>query len=93
LLEALDREFTYAFGGYTIFLGLAGSYLSRHGLICKDRINWVVTDTPLLLTENFEHISRYTDQLRLAAFVALEEEALLVVVYSVYHSQQTPQAP
>jgi hypothetical protein len=60
LLDTLDREFTYAFGGCTILRGLAGSYLSRHGLILKDRINLVITDTPLIFNEDFENISRYT---------------------------------
>ncbi len=87
LLDTLDREFTYAFGGCTIVRGLAGSYLSRPGLILQDRINLVVTDTPLIFTEDFESISRYTDHLRQAAFVALEEEAVLVVAYPVYHSE------
>jgi hypothetical protein len=94
LLDALDREFTYAFGGCTMILGLAGSYLSRHGLICKDRINLHFTDTSLTLTEDFDHISRYTDHLRHAAFIALEEEAVLVVVvYPVYHSEAAPRGP
>jgi len=87
LLDSLDREFTYAFGGCTIIRGLAGSYLSRHGLILKDRINLVVTDTPLIFTEDFENVSRYTDHLRQAAFVALDEEAVLVAAYPVYHSE------
>lgn len=87
LLDTLDREFTYAFGGCTIIRGLARSYLSQHGLTLKDRINLVVTDTPLIFTEDFEGISRYADHLRQAAFVALEEEAVLVVAYPVYHSE------
>jgi hypothetical protein len=32
LLEALDQEFTFAFGGCTINRGLNGSYLSRAGI-------------------------------------------------------------
>jgi hypothetical protein len=87
LLDALDREFTYAFGGCTMVLGLAGSYLSRHGLVLNDRINLVVTDTPLIFTEDFERISSYTDHLRQAAIVALQEEAVLIVAYPVYHSE------
>ena len=54
LLDTLDREFTYAFGGCTIVRDLAGSYLSRHGLILKDRINLLFTDTPLIFTEDFQ---------------------------------------
>jgi hypothetical protein len=86
LLDNLDREFTYAFGGCTILRGLAGSYLSRQGQIWKDRINLLITDTPLIFTQDFDNISRYTDQLRQAAFAALDEEAVLVVVYPIYHS-------
>ncbi len=82
LLDTFDREFTYAFGGCTIIRGLAGS-----GLLLKDRINLVFTDTPLIFTEDFESISRYTDHLRQAALVALEEEAVLVAASPVYHSE------
>jgi hypothetical protein len=39
-----------------------------------------------MFSDDFESISRYTDHLRQAAFVALEEEAVLVVAYAVYHS-------
>jgi hypothetical protein len=87
LLDTFDREFTYAFGGCTIVHGLAGSYLSRPGPILKDRINLVFTDTPLIFTDDFENISRYTDHLRQAAFVALQEEAVLDAAYPVYHSE------
>jgi hypothetical protein len=87
LLDTLDREFTYTFGGCTIVRGLAGSYLSRHGLILKDRINLVITDTPLIFDEDFANISRYTDHVRQAAFEALQEEAVLVAAYPVYHSE------
>jgi hypothetical protein len=87
LLDTLDRECTYAFGGCTIVRGLAGSYLSRHGLILKDRISLIFTDTPLIFSEDFENISRYTDHLRQAISVALEEEAVLVVAHPVYHSE------
>ena len=45
LLDAFDREFTYAFGGCTVIRGLTGSYLSRDGVILQDRINVIFTDT------------------------------------------------
>jgi hypothetical protein len=86
LLNALDQEFTYTFGGCTIIRGLEGSYLSRAGLKLQDRINLIYTDSPYGFMENFEIISRYTDKLREAAFKALEEEAILVAVHKVYHS-------
>ena len=86
LLNAFDQEFTYAFGGCTIIRGLDGSYLSQAGLILQDRINLIYTDTPYGFKESFEIIAKYSDKLREAAFKGLEEEAILVVVYPVYHS-------
>jgi hypothetical protein len=86
LLDALDQEFTYAFGGCTIIRGLEGSYLSQAGLKLQDRINLIYTDTPYGFDNNFETISKYSDKLREAAFRALEEEAILVVAHKVYHS-------
>jgi 23S rRNA A2030 N6-methylase RlmJ len=87
LLEALEQEFTYTFGGATIIHGLDGSYLSQAGLPIRDRVNLIYTDTPFSFEENFDRISRYTDELRKAAFEALEEEAILVVVLKVYHTE------
>ncbi len=52
----------------------------------QDRINLVYTDTPFAFEENFIRISKYTDELTTAAFEALEEEAILVAVFRVYHS-------
>ena len=87
LLEALDREFSYTFGGASIIRGLEGSYLSRLGFQVRDRINLIYTDTPFALTDNLVRISRYADQLRAAASAALDEEAVLVVVMPVYHAE------
>ena len=86
LLSALTQEFTYTFGGCTIIRGLDGNYLSKFVRIISDRINLIYTDTPVDFQENFSSISNYTDKLRKAAFEALEEEAVLVVVWQVYHS-------
>ena len=87
LLEALDREFSYTFGGASIIRGIEGSYLSQQGLKVRDRINLIYTDTLFPFRENAARISRYADQLRDAAFSALEEEAVLVVVMPVYHAE------
>ena len=46
----------------------------------------IYTDTPYAFKENFEIISRYADKLREAAFRALEQEAILIVVLAVYHA-------
>ena len=87
LLDILDRELTYAFGGCTIVHGLDGSYLSRMGLKLQDQVSLIYTDTPYAFDHNFEIISTYADKLRAAAFEALEEEAILVVAYKVYHAE------
>lgn len=86
LLEAYDREFTYAFGGCTIVRGLDGSYLSRAGVKTPDRINLLYTDLPLALSTNLESIARYAAELKEAAFESLAEEAILIVVAQVYHA-------
>ena len=86
LLDAFNREFTYAFGGCTIVRGLEGSYLSQAGVRTPDRINLIYTDLPLAFTTNSESISRYADELKQVAFESLMEEAILVVVTQVYHA-------
>ncbi len=73
LLEALDQEFTYTFGGATIVRGLDGNYCSRHGLRMQDRVNLLYTHTPFAFENNLEWISGYTDELQDAAFEALEK--------------------
>jgi hypothetical protein len=87
LLESLDREFSYAFDGCTIVRGLDGSYLSRQGLKVLDRVNLIYTDAPLGFEKSFRSLSRYTDELRAAAFAALEEEAVLIVALKVYRAE------
>ena len=86
LLAALDREFTYTFGGCTIARGLEGSYLSQAGSMLQDRIALIYTDTPYAFKENFEIISAYADNLKEAVTRALEEEAILIAVLAVYHA-------
>ena len=87
LLDALAQEFTYTFGGSTIMRGLDGRYISRDGLQVQDRVHLIYTDTPFAFEEHFESLSRYADALRDAAFEALEEEAILVVVLKIYHAE------
>jgi hypothetical protein len=87
LLEELDEEFTYTFGGSTIVRGLEGSYLSRLGLRVRDRVNLLYTDTSFSVDDHLDVLSRYADKLRDVAYQALEEEAVLVVVLKVYHSE------
>jgi hypothetical protein len=87
LLGALEQEFTYTFGGCTTVRGLEGNYLSRLGLRTRDRINLVYTDTPFGFEVHFDLVSRYADELREAAFEALDEEAVLIVVFRVNHAE------
>ncbi len=86
LLRIFAEEFSSAFGGCTIVRGLDGSYLSQLGQIISDRINLIYTDAPINFQENFSAISIYTDELRKAAFEGLNEEAILVVAWQIYHS-------
>lgn len=86
LLQALSDEFTYVFGGCTVIGNLEGKYLSNFGQIIPDRINLIYTDTPFSFQENFSLLSNYADKIREAAFEALEEEAILIVVMQIYHS-------
>jgi hypothetical protein len=87
LLGALEQEFTYTFGGCTTVRGMEGSYLSRLGLRMRDRVNLVYSDTRFAFEENFDRVSRYADELRVAAFEVLEEEAVPVVASTVYHAE------
>jgi hypothetical protein len=87
LLAALEQEFTYTFGGCTTVRGLEGNYLSQLGQRMRDRINLVYSDTLFACEENFAQLSRYADELRQAALEALEEEAVLVAIFKVYHAE------
>jgi hypothetical protein len=86
LLLSFEEEFTYAFGGCTIVRELDGSYLSYGGVKMPDCINLIYTDLPLALSTNFERASRYANELKQAAFEALDEESVLVVVGQFYHA-------
>lgn len=86
LLDTLEQEFTYTFGGCTIVRGLHGSYLSEAGFPMEDRINVIYTDAAIRFNPNLAALARFTDKLRQAADEALQEEAVLVVASKVYHS-------
>ncbi|MDQ3805785.1 MAG: hypothetical protein M3416_18390 [Acidobacteriota bacterium] len=86
LLESLKQEFTHTFGGCTVVSGLDGSYLSEAGVRVQDRISLIYTDAPFAFTENINILSRYVEELKRAAFAALEEEAILITVLQIYHA-------
>lgn len=87
LLETLRREFTHTFGGSTLVRGLSGTYLSRLGLTVEDQVNLLYTDAALEFEADAALISEYADALRRAAYRALDEEAILVTVHRVRHSE------
>ena len=84
--DLLEVDFV-TFGGCTIVRGLDGSYLSQAGFPMQDKINIIFTDFPLSLEQNLDRLSRYTDNLTRAAFDSLEEEAVLVTAFQVYHAE------
>jgi hypothetical protein len=87
LLTALEQEFSYAFGGCSTVRGLEGNYLSQAGPIIRDRVNLIYTDTPFGLEDHRSVLSRYAEELREAAAEALDEEAILIVVFSIFHAE------
>jgi len=87
LLDDLEREFTHTFGGCSIYRRMDGTFLSGLGHITRDRINLICTDAPFTFDNNLQLLSDYADHLRDAAFAALEEEAVLVAVIKVFHSE------
>jgi len=87
LLAAFEQEFSYAFGGCSTVRGLEGNYLSQAGTIIRDRVNLLYTDTPFGFQEHRAALDRYADELRHAAAEALEEEAILIVMLSIYHAE------
>ena len=86
LLDTLEQEFTYTFGGCTIMRGLHGSYLSEAGFPIVDRVNVIYTDASIPFDLDLGVISRYADKVRQTAFEALQEDAVLVAAHKVYHS-------
>jgi hypothetical protein len=86
LLQFLEEELTYTFGGTTIVRGLEGSYLSEFGKRIPDRINLLYSDAPLALSTEFVSIAAYVRELISAVLEALPEEAVLISVEQVYHA-------
>jgi hypothetical protein len=85
LLKELSEEFSYTFGGCTI-TSSSGKYHSLSGVIMPDKIHILFTDIPCLWNNDRLPIERYVENVRKAVKKALAaEEAILVVVYPVYH--------
>ena len=86
LQRAFETEFLHTFGGCTVIKGIKGLYKGSDGKTDKDRVNLVYADTPFDFEKHFEDLSKYTDELRQAALEASDEESVLIVVHSIYHS-------
>ena len=87
LLERLRREFTHTFGGSTLVRGLSGTYLSRLGLTVEDQVTLLYVDAALDFEEDEALIEEYAEAFRRAAYRALREEAILVALHRVRHSE------
>jgi hypothetical protein len=87
LLTAFEQELTYTFGGCTVARGHEGLYLSAAGAVIRDDIIIVFSDAPFSFESGFERLTAYADALRIAAHQALDEEAILIAVSRVHHSQ------
>lgn len=87
LLDQLETEFSYAFGGYTV-VSASGSFRSASGLILPDKINILFADAKLELQRDRLLVGQYAERVRSAVQRALErEKAVLVSVYNVFHDE------
>ena len=87
ILEELGNELAYAFGGSTM-MRVDGKYRSSEGIILPDKLNLLFSDTAFTWFQDKLTIELYAERLRLVVQHALtKEEAVLVVVYPVYHEE------
>ena len=86
LHRAFEQEFLNTFGGCTVIRDIKGLYLGSDGKQDADRIDLIYADTPFDFDRNFRALSKYTDEIRMAAVEATQEESVLVVVHGIYHS-------
>lgn len=87
LLETLEAQFTYNFGGCTLQHGLDGNYFSESEEPVQDRVTLLYTDTPYSFSDNRSLLADFVDALRDQTAEALDEETILVAVFPVYHSE------
>lgn len=84
--RTFEREFLETFGGCTVIKNIRGLYLSEKKKTETDKIVLIYADTPFEFRKNRAALSKYTDELRDAAFQATNEESILIVVHEIYHS-------
>ena len=71
LLEQLGNEMSYSFGGCTM-TAANGKYRATSGMIVRDRLHILYTDTPLMWDEDLLLISQYVERLSVAVQLALK---------------------
>lgn len=87
LLDRLQSEFTYTFGGCTV-ISATGRFPAANGRIVVDKISILFTGIPLEIQKDRLVIVRFTARLRSAVQAALQrEEAVFVSVHTVYHDE------
>jgi len=86
LHKSVESEFIETFGGCTVIRDIKGLYTASNGKVDFDEIRLCYADTPFDLDENFDALSKYTDELRSAVLEASGEESVLIVVHEIYHS-------
>lgn len=85
LLETLEIEFTYTFGGCSVIRGVEGIYLSVTGTVIEGRVNLIYTDAPFSFHQHRDTIARYAAELKAAVFEGLDEETILIVAHAIFH--------
>ena len=86
LESVFEQEFLHTFGGCTVIRNIKGIYLGSDKETEVEPVTLVYSDTPFDFDDHFEAIEKYTDDLRVAALEASDEESILVVVHEIYHS-------
>ena len=71
----------------SVVRGLEGTYLSDRGAVMRDRVNLLYADTSFAFEANRATLAQYADELRDVALRALEEEAILIAVFPVFHAE------
>ena len=90
-LSWLIREFTELRGGCTVLENTGGYYLSEANQIIDDRVSIVYCDFPVRWNKKAEHdeVLQYCVGLQAFLLNNLYEEAVLLVAYSVAHTQES----
>lgn len=84
LINRLENEIAYAFGGCTEIQGTKGLYRSKGKRIIQDRIHLLFTDVELGVND-WDELEAYVDTLQEMISGDLNEEKILITVHSVFH--------